>query len=364
MTAVELDIVIPVRRGDSNLATCLRHLQEALDHLGIDSGSALHPVTVVCEACSDPEDSWEESLITRFPELDLDFVHCDGSVAYRRSVGAERGQAALVAFIDSDVYVFRDGLAQLLSLAERQPDMAGYAGATPLQEMSSRWGKASSRMPYASAFSFALAGYPLIWAPTTLLLVRRSKASGQPWFKSFAPPLDCSEDVDFGYRVTKRLGAPAIASTGTSVAVHAAAWDEAMPAIERAWRFGKGDASLLRAHPTEFLPAPSVLPAVVSVAALTAGGCSGWLVWPVTVFGAAVGGRQFCSPEHALLFAVHAASQCWHRLVARKIGRRFIFHEYQVLSHIRRLSRHGWQSLALLTGCILILRGRPWFHIR
>lgn len=365
MSNVELDIVIPVRRGDPNLETCLDHLQVAIAEVDAGSGTTAHPVTIVCEGASEPTGGWEQSLISQFPGLDLSFVRCDGSVARRRCVGAERGRAALVAFVDSDVHVAPTGLAQLLILAELEPGMAGYAGATPLVGMDSRWGSASEMMPYASAFDFALAGYPLIWAPATLLLVRRSKAGDQPWFRSFAPPRDCSEDVDFGHRVTQLLGRPAIATTGTVVAAHAADWAKGGAALERAWRFGKGDAALLLAHPTDYLPAPMVMPALAGVFLLAIQTRFPWLIVSSAVIAkTASADRWLRSPEYALLIGVHRASEHWHRVRAGKSGRRFIFHEYQALGHIITLGRHAWRDLAALTGCALILGGRKWFHTR
>lgn len=362
---MKLDIVIPVLRGDPNLASCLAQLQIAIHQTGDSERTTTPAVYVVCEPTQAGTDDWERDLRNRFPQLSMQFLPCAGSVAERRNVGARAGQAPFVAFLDSDVLIAPDGLTQLLRLAEEKQAMAGYAGATPLVGLESHWGSASHQMPYGTAFEFALAGYPLIWAPTTLLLIRRSQAGALPWFQSFAPPRDCSEDVEFGCRLTAMLGHPAIATTGTVVAVHAAsAWGRPRPALERAWRFGKGDAALLRTHPSESLPATPALPAALGVVVLAFRERTAVPVLVAALL-SGLGNRKWPhSPEYLALIGLYRTSEHWHRLRAGKIGRRFIFHEYQSLGHISTVSRRAWRDIATLIASAVIVGGRRWFRTR
>lgn len=327
-----LDVVIPVGPGSPTLPRCLGALDLALATFGDPANASVFLIGDRVPGATPPE------TVTRHI-----WVETGGSVADRRNVGFRAGGAPYVLFLDSDVYLEADALRQLREAIERDGHPLA-AGATPLTERRTRWGEAMARMPFGTAMEFAGRPGELAWTPTTALLARRDAMEADP-FVSLAPPRDCGEDVALGTGLTLRTGRPAVACTGTVIAEHdARAWDERGQALERAWRFGRGEASLLDLFPDNSMPRPPLLPwlAWASAAAIVPWG---WLAALVVGLGWAAGAawrHGVPGPHEVVLRAVFALSASARLALSPHRRRRFVYHPGQVLAAADRCARTSW----------------------
>lgn len=328
----QVDIVIPVGRNSSTLSTCLANLDEAI------AGAHLPWARVLLVGDESPLD------VSSYPHLRCEWLACPGSVSDRRNEGVARATSRLVLFLDSDVNLVPDGLEALVTaMDDGQHPLS--AGATPLTPRTTSWGRAMAKMPFASAMEFANLHGELPWTPTTALLADRAALPDKP-FVSLAPPRDCAEDVILGTSLTiKREGRPAVATVGRVVAKHdARAWDEKSEALERAWRFGKGEAAALTQLPENSMPAVTVLPWVMW---LIAAAIIPWGWLAVIAALALIVGRWFrrggtLRRSEMSIRARYFTSTWWHLMRSPYRNRRFIYHPGQVLAVADALALRSW----------------------
>ena len=152
-----------------------------------------------------------------------------------------------------------------------------------------------------------------------------------------------------------------MASTGTAVATHAAtSWDQRREALERAWRFGRGDAAMAKVHQQNVINAdPWGIGLVGALGAALVSRRAAPAV-PAVIALAAAARRLHArpAPQYLLLIAVHRAAEAWFRVRGGQVGKRFIFHELQPVGHIDRTARRGWEDMALLLAAAALTGAR------
>ena len=113
--APTVTVIIPVYNGGENFQRCLTSLTQAVPR----------PLEIIVVADGDTDGSWQTAVECGVKTLRL---HSRTGPASARNEGARAAQGDILFFVDADVEVPRDIIAQLTAVFLWEPDLAALFG--------------------------------------------------------------------------------------------------------------------------------------------------------------------------------------------------------------------------------------------
>jgi GT2 family glycosyltransferase len=192
MSRIPLSIVIPTYGRSKDLEGLLRSVQP---------NEKTHEVIVV-DDCSENPDEFD-ALKTNYPDVRFSHLKKNIGPGQARNEGAKIAQGEIILYLDSDTELVAGGINQLISFAQKQPDINMFSG----------W---DSSIPLNSGFFprfkalFMVVGAPETDADVSSLAgrcfaIRREVMIESGGFEDKYKGADV-EDFELGYRLRRKYG--------------------------------------------------------------------------------------------------------------------------------------------------------------
>ncbi|HWW87832.1 MAG TPA: glycosyltransferase [Vicinamibacterales bacterium] len=207
-----LSIVVPFHRNIAHLAGSLAGLRTALNR--IDQPDKSCEIIVVADGATEPCSELVTEMAGRVVNLPT-----QSGPAVARNRGAAVARGPLLVFVDSDVVVAPDALRHIVSVFDREPDLAALFGAYDENPHDVAFISQARNLSHSFVHQRSRSSAGTFWAGLGAVRAESFAAVGG-FDERFARP--SVEDIDLGYRL--RAAGCRIALDSTIRGTHLKVW--------------------------------------------------------------------------------------------------------------------------------------------